>query len=316
LRPEEIDPADLVDQKIGPVTILFGFENGKYPYGNSLIVNGSRQTAIIDPCLGVVARKEVLPSVDMVIHSHAHEDHIAGTHLFRGVPWHVHAMDALGLESIEGLMEIYGTPPGPGYDAFRQEIETAFYYPAGGEVQPFDEGHVFDLGNVTVTVLHTPGHTRGHCCFLIEWGEDVSEKLVYLGDIELTGFGPYYGDAWSDLIDFEKSIERLKHVEAGWWLTFHHKGLIEGRDTFLAMLDQFEAMIQDRESRLLEFIKAPRSMDEIVEHRFVYRPGQTGFIIDETERRSMGMHLDRLIAHGHVKLSGGIYQLKSELKSI
>lgn len=311
MRPEDIDPADLVDQKIGPVTILFGFENGKYPYGNSLIVTGSRQTAIIDPCLGVVARKDVLPSIDRVIHSHAHEDHIAGTHLFRGLPWHVHTLDALGLESIEGLMEIYGTPPGPGFDAFRQEIETSFYYPAGGEVQPFEEGHVFDLGDVTVTVLHTPGHTRGHCCFLIEWGKEVTEKLVYLGDIELTGFGPYYGDAWSDLADFEKSIARLKHVDAGWWLTFHHKGLVEGRETFLAMLDSFEAMIQDRESRLIEFIKEPRSMDDIVEHRFVYRPGQTGFIIDQTERRSMTMHLDRLIEKGHVTVSGGTYQMAS-----
>ena len=247
MRPEEIDPADLKIQHVGPVTILFGYENGKYPYGNSLIVTGNRQAAIIDPSLGVVARKEILPNVDMVIHSHVHEDHIAGTHLFRGVPWCAHSMDALGLESIEGLMKIYGTPSGPEYDAFKQELETSFYYPAGGEVQPFEEGDVFDLGGVTVTVLHTPGHTRGHCCFLIDWGEGQGEKLVYLGDIELTGFGPYYGDAWSDLNDFEESIERLKHVEAGWWLTFHHKGLIDGRDTFLAMLDQFESMIQDRD---------------------------------------------------------------------
>lgn len=309
MRPEEIDPADLKVQRIGPVTILFGYENGKYPHGNSLTVTGSRQTAIIDPSLGVVARKAVLPSVDMVIHSHVHEDHIAGTHLFPELPWHAHSMDALGLESIEGLMEIYGTPPGPAHDAFRQEIETAFYYPRGGEVQRFGEGHVFDLGDVTVTVVHTPGHTRGHCCFLIEWGADLAEKLVYLGDIELTGFGPYYGDAWSDLISFEESIERLKHIHAGWWLTFHHKGLIDGRDTFLAMLDQFESMIQDRELRLLEFIKEPRSLAEIIDHRFVYRPGQTGFLIDEVERRSMGMHLDRLIEKGHVNFTGGAYQV-------
>ena len=77
------------------------------------------------------------------------------------------------------------------------------------------------------------------------------------------------------------------------------------------MLKQFEAMIQDRESRLLDFIKAPRSMEEIVGHRFVYRPGQTGFIIDETERRSMAMHLDRLIEQGHVNFIEDAYQVKS-----
>ena len=49
-------------------------------------------------------------------------------------------------------------------------------------------------------------------------------------------------------------------------------------------------------------------MAEIIDHRFVYRPGQTGFLIDEIERRSMRMHLDRLIEKGHVRFSGGAYQ--------
>ena len=305
---EQIDPAELKTQQIGPVTILFGYKNGKYPYGNSFVVAGSSQKMMVDPSLGVVARKGALPEVDMVFHSHVHEDHIAGTHLFKNVPWYVHSMDALGLKSIEGLMKIYGTPPGADYDNFKQEIETTYYYPKGGSVRSFVDGQVFDLGGVTVTVVHTPGHTRGHCCFLIEWGGSEDEKLVYLGDIELTGFGPYYGDAWSNLLDFEESIESLKKIEAGWWLTFHHKGLIENRETFLKMLDQFAFMIQDREQRLLIFVREPRSMEEIVRHRFVYRPDQTGFLVDEVERRSMGMHLERLMVAGRVCFNAGTYQ--------
>ena len=93
------DPADLIDRHIGPLTILFGYENGKYPHGNSLLIRGSNQAVIVDPCLGVVARKERLPLVDAVFHSHTHEDHIAGTHLFRDVPWYAHELDAQGLEA-------------------------------------------------------------------------------------------------------------------------------------------------------------------------------------------------------------------------
>ncbi len=139
----------------------------------------------------------------------------------------------------------------------------------------------------------------------------MQERFVYLGDIELTGFGPYYGDAWSSLSDFEASMRLLETVEAHWWLTFHHKGLIEGRDTFLTMLEKFSAMIGDRESRLLEYIREPRTLEEIVEHRFVYRPGQTGFLTDFTERRSMLQHLERLISGGKVLLADGRYQLIS-----
>ena len=31
------------------------------------------------------------------------------------------------------------------------------------------------------------------------------DGVFFLSDIDLTGFGPYYGDVWSDLEDFEAS---------------------------------------------------------------------------------------------------------------
>ena len=311
-----IDSADLVDRDIGPLTILFGYENGKYPQGNSLLIRGSTQTVLVDPCLGMVARKGHLPEVDALFHSHIHEDHIAGTHLFRDVAWYAHELDAGGLRTIEGLMEIYGLD-GPTHDAFKEEIETRFFYPHhGSEVAVFMDGNEFDFGGVKLKVLHTPGHTRGHCCFVVSWGESPEDTLVYLGDIELTGFGPYYGDAWSDLEDFERSIERLRYVDARWWLTFHHKGLIESRDQFLAMLDKYGAVIKSRESNLLAYITEPRTMDEIVAHRFVYRPGQTGFMVDEVERRSMGMHLDRLVRAGTVRFEKNTYVVQENIKEV
>lgn len=224
MRPEDINVEELIDRTIGPVTLLFGFENGKYPYGNSLMVRGDNQSVIIDPCLGVVARKDALPTVDFVLYSHAHEDHIAGTHFFDNTPWWAHSADAIGLSGIDGLMKIYGLSSPTVREAFRQEVLTDSYYPPVGDVKTFEDDHFFDLGGVTITALHTPGHTRGHTCLLIAWGERAEEQMVYLGDIELTGFGPYYGDAWSDLEDFEASIERFRHVDVGWYMTFHHKG--------------------------------------------------------------------------------------------
>jgi len=113
MRPEDINLEDLIDRTIGPLTLLFGFENGKYSYGNSLMVRGDNQSVIMDPCLGVVARKDAPPTVGFVLHSHAHEDHIAGTHLFDNTPWWVHSADAIGLSGIDGLMEIYGLSSRP-----------------------------------------------------------------------------------------------------------------------------------------------------------------------------------------------------------
>ncbi len=289
--------SQVVDKALGPLTILFGVENGKYPQGNSLLVTGENQTVLIDPSLGVVERKDRLPQVDTIMLSHVHEDHVAGVDLFPDAQCLAHEADALGLRDLSGMMEIYGFE-GDFRKEFEKTVINDFFFEPRPDVQTFSDGAKFDIGGVTIEVLHTPGHTRGHSCFLIEWA---GGKLVYLGDIELTGFGPYYGDNWSDLEDFEASIESLRSVDVEYWLTFHHKGLVETRAEFLTMLDAFANMIDYREQNLLRFIQTPRTMEEIVDHRFVYRPGTGGDMVEQIERRSMGFHLQRLIRDGVVK---------------
>ncbi len=200
-------------------------------------------------------------------------------------------------------MTIYGFD-GDYRREFEKTVLNEFFYEARPDVATFTDGARFDLGGVTIEVIHTPGHTRGHCCFLISWD---GGQLVYLGDIELTSFGPYYGDAWSSLEDFEASIDKLKRIDVENWLTFHHKGLVESRARFLEMLEAFANMIAYREGNLLKFLSEPRTMADIVEHRFVYRPGTGGEMVDQIERRSMSMHLTRLMERGVVRQTGELY---------
>ncbi len=287
------------DRRHGPVTILFGKDGGKYPEGNSLLVEGSRETWIVDPSLGVVARKEALPRVDRVVNSHCHEDHVAGNHLFPDQPWHCHEADAVGFRSLDDFMAIYGLPEAL-EPAWRKSCVDLFHYTPREEVERFADGDLFDLGDVTVRVVHTPGHTRGHSALVVAWGDSVEERLVFLGDIDLSSFGPYYGDAWSDLEDFERSLRTVRALEAGAYLSFHHIGLVD-RVTFEERLDRFATKIVLREAALVEYLDEPRSLDEIVAHRFVYRPGPAPAIVDAIERRSMGMHLTRLLARDRVE---------------
>lgn len=290
----------LEDREIGPVTVLFGEGGGKYPDGNSLLVRGTRETAIVDPSLGVVARRERLPRVDRVVNSHCHEDHIAGNHLFLDVPWHVHAADAPGFRSLDDMMAIYGYSE-PVSSQFRERVVADFHYVSRPDVTPFTDGDRFDFGDVTLRVVHTPGHTRGHCVLIVEWGAGgPDERLVYLGDIELSSFGPYYGDAWSNLADFERSLRTVRQLEATWYATFHHIGVVD-RETFLERLDRFETKITLREQALLEYLEVPRSLDQIAQHRFVYRPGPAAEFVECVERRSMSMHIERLIAQDRVE---------------
>jgi glyoxylase-like metal-dependent hydrolase (beta-lactamase superfamily II) len=239
-----------------------------------------------------------------VINSHCHEDHIAGNFLFPDIPWHLHEADAPGIRSLDALLAIYGMPEATDVP-FRKVLVDDFHFTPREDPVVYRDGDVFDLGDTVVRVIHTPGHTRGHCALRVESGGD---DLLYLGDIDLTSFGPYYGDAWSSLEEFEATLEKVKRLEARWYATFHQIGVVE-RDDFLERLERFSAVIQRREERLLEFIAEPRSMDEIVAHRIVYRPGDPVFYADAVEQRSSEQHLERLCAQGRViRLEGERFQ--------
>jgi glyoxylase-like metal-dependent hydrolase (beta-lactamase superfamily II) len=286
--------ASPTDRRLGRVTVLTGERGGKYPQGNSLLVRGGEETLVIDPSLSLVPRRD-LPAIDRVINSHCHEDHIAGNHLFPGVPWHLHEADVRGLRSLADMMAIYGYE-GEVDASFAKVVVEEFHYVPKPDAVAFADGDVFDLGGARVRVVHTPGHTRGHCCFYCE-----PDDVLYLGDIDLSSFGPYYGDAASSLEDFERSIAAVRGIEARWYATFHHIGVLDGRAAFLDRLDRFAAVIADREQRLLAFLSEPRTLDEVVRHRFVYRPQDAVPYADPVERRSMGQHIERLIRDGRAE---------------
>ncbi len=273
------------------VSVLCGANKGGYPSGNSLLVRGAGETVLIDPSIDVVSRGGAPAPVDAVINSHSHEDHMAGNGFFADARLHVHAADLPGVASIDGLMEVYGLD-GDARTEFERTVLDEFHYTPRPDARGFTDGHVFDLGGDTrVEAVHLPGHTRGHSGFRIG-------DVFFLSDIDLTGFGPYYGDVWSDLDDFEESLVKVRDEDAAFYVTFHHKGVIEGRDTFVELLDGFHAVIGRRHDAMLAFLTEPHTIAEMVEHRFIYRPHVEMAFVESVERRSAEMHVARMLRHG------------------
>ncbi len=270
------------------VTALIGTDQGAYPSGNSLLVRGDSETLIIDPSVTVVDRGGAGLPIDAVVNSHSHEDHMPGNGLFSAARLHIHEADLPGAQSIDGLMDVYGLTGQPRADFTAQVLEE-FHYTPRPDAKGFIDGHRFELGGIAVEAVHLPGHTRGHSGFRIDGG------VFFLSDIDLTGFGPYYGDVWSDLEDFEASLLQVREEEADVYVTFHHKGIIKGRPTFLAMIDDFIAVIDRRHQAMLAFLAEPRTLDEMVQHRFIYRPHVEHVFADNVERRSAHLHVQRMV---------------------
>jgi glyoxylase-like metal-dependent hydrolase (beta-lactamase superfamily II) len=287
---------ELEEFRIGAVTVLLGARGGKYPDGNALLVEGTHERLVIDPSLGLRARTAFRARVDRVLNSHCHEDHVAGNSLYPDVPWHLHEADLHAIQSLDAMVGIYGLSE-PAATAFRGLLVETFHFTPRTDAVPFKDGDVFDLGGVRVRAIRAPGHTPGHCVFHIEQPDD----LLFLADIDFSGFGPYYGDAESNLDDFERSLAVLRKIEARGYVTSHKPMLIRERAEFLERIDRYAAVIVDRDRRLLAYLSEPHSMDEIVAHRFIYRPEDEISYADDAERRHMVQHLERMLRDGRVR---------------
>ena len=279
------------------ISVLCGTDRGAYPSGNSLLVRGASESILIDPSIDVVRRGGAPVPIDAVVNSHSHEDHMAGNGLFGDARLHIHHEDLPGATSLDGLMAVYGLDGSARAD-FEQQILDEFHYTPRPDAQGFGDGHVFDLGGGTkVEAVHLPGHTRGHSGFRMD-------RVFFLSDIDLTGFGPYYGDVWSDLDDFENSLVAVRDEHADFYVTFHHKGVIEGRDDFVRRLDDFHAVIGRRHEAMIDFLAEPRSISDMVAHRFIYRPHVQSAFADSVEQRSAELHVARMVQRGEASEVG------------
>lgn len=297
-----VDWAEAEHKLTEHVSVLVGTDNGKYPSGNSLVIRGAGEAVIIDPSVDVVAKGGAPVRIDAVINSHSHEDHMPGNALFDEARVHIHHEDLPGARSLDGLMDVYGLSGQP-RDDFAKQVVEEFNYAPRPDAEGFSDGHMWDLGQAQVEAVHLPGHTRGHSGFRVSGG------VFFLSDIDLTGFGPYYGDVWSDLEQFEASLDQIRDEQADYYVTFHHKGVIEGRDAFVELLDTFQAVIPRRHEAMLDFLAEPHSIDEMVSHRFIYRPHVQHVFADNVEFRCAVMHIQRMLTRGEAtEVEPGIFR--------
>jgi glyoxylase-like metal-dependent hydrolase (beta-lactamase superfamily II) len=230
---------------------------------------------------------------------------MAGLHRVPRAPVHVHEADLQAARSWKGLARHYGYTPQVLAD-LKTKLEATFNYTPRPDAIGYADGAVWDLGGVRVRAVHMPGHTSGHSVLLVE-----PHGVAFIGDIDLSGFGPYYGDATSDLSQFRRSLQRLEELPASVWITSHHKGAVTDRAAFLKALRAFAARIDEREQRLLEMLSAgQRSLEDLVRERLLYPPEHDDLWVECAERRSIGQHLDELLARGRIAPEGdGRYRL-------
>ncbi|MCP4617939.1 MAG: MBL fold metallo-hydrolase [Bradyrhizobium sp.] len=288
----------------GRVSVFFGEKNGKYPDANQVIVRGSDTQAAFDTPLVANHIGPEFDRSDIAILGHVHEDHMAALHRLPKAPVHVHEADLAAAQSWEGLRAAYGSNEGY-VDEMLARFKRKFHYAPRPDAVGYADGAVWELGGVRVRAFHMPGHTAGHCALLVE-----PEGVAFIGDIDLSSFGPYYGDASSSLADFRRTLARVADIPAKVWVTSHHRGVYTDREHFLRDLAAYAGTLDKRDQRLLDLLRgSPKTLAQLVECRLLYPPGHQELWVVDAETRSISAHLNEMLADGRVRLDEGVYQL-------
>ena len=181
---------------------------------NCYLLEGSHSLVLIDAGEPGYSRRildriqNLYPkSLNTILVTHAHYDHIGGIARIQkctGAPVAIHEADLKDLRS--GSTNI-GTPRGGGrlIQPLVPLIEKlAPVYGVQAETRFFDQ-QMLVIDEMCIEVIHTPGHTSGSSCFL------VNDEVLFTGDLLSSTGGLHrqrlFAVDWNDL---EKSIVKIK----------------------------------------------------------------------------------------------------------
>jgi len=152
------------------------------PMQNFVYLVGSTQTreaAVVDAAWDIDAILRLAAEDDMKIThalvTHTHPDHVGGR--FSGV-------------QIEGLGEILAKVP---LKIVINKAEAGYLKAlASSDLIKVDSGDEIDIGGMKIKLIHTPGHTPGSQCFLVE-DRLISGDTLFIdscGRVDLPGSNP------------------------------------------------------------------------------------------------------------------------------
>ncbi|MBN1365163.1 MAG: MBL fold metallo-hydrolase [Syntrophaceae bacterium] len=289
--------------QFGRICFIRGDNGGKYPFNHSVYMEGEDTRVIIDPSCSPqkLSDLKLKESVDQVWLSHWHEDHMGFLNLFDNSVLRISEKDFPPLTDIDIFLDWYGIKEEYLRGLWKSIILNSFNYHPQREALFLNDDEKIDLGSLKVQVIATPGHTPGHLSFFFP-----DEEILFLGDYDLTSFGPWYGDVYSSIEQTIESIHKLKTIPASRWIASHNTGLFEKNPGKL--WDDYENIIYQREEKILNFLKEPKTLQEILSAWLIYgRPREPREFFEFNERALVNKHIEYLEKRRKVKLDKDRY---------
>jgi hydroxyacylglutathione hydrolase len=130
----------------------------------------ARQCVVVDPAWDIDTIVNTAAGDDMTLTgavvTHTHQDHVGGSLESWGMPGRIPGVEEL-LERVRAKVYVH-------------KAEREFLRGFGSDLVKVDNHDTLPVGRVTLTFLHTPGHTPGSQCFLVD-GRLISGDTLFIG---------------------------------------------------------------------------------------------------------------------------------------
>lgn len=182
---------------------------------------GTDKAILIDTGLGVANIREVVDSLTAlpvtVVTTHVHWDHIGGHRYFDNIAVHNAEKDWLSVRfpiTVSVVKSNLMHEPCDFPSGFSIDDYEIFH---GTPQSILHDGNCLDLGNRQLIVIHTPGHSPGHCCFY-----EPERKYLYSGDLIYQGsLDAFYPT--TDPQKFWQSVKKVQKLDVAKIMPGHHQ---------------------------------------------------------------------------------------------
>lgn len=224
-----------------------------------------------------------------IVLTHHHYDHASGAHRLRevtGAEIVVHRAEKdllLSPESETGDMEIPEDQKEAREQAKKWREEAAKAVP---DVL-VEHGETLRVGTLRLRAVHTPGHTAGHLCVVLE-----DEEALFAGDNVLgVGTAAIAPPPHGDMAEYIRSLKKMQALESEMLYPGHGPPVNQPRRKIQELIDHR----QQREDQIVGLIDGGRDSVK----------GLVKAIYPELDKRLFWMATGQVIAHLHKLQSEG-----------
>ena len=289
--------------------VIHGKNRSRTPFANSFLVLDKKHVLLDSGCgPEIIQALSTEVGIDLVINSHSHLDHTAGNFLLQEISGTEIMVPAEGEETIaradlmalrfvgESLAQIWMEtyPPITGFKDFT--INSTFSH-----------GREISTGAMRFIAMHTPGHLSDHYCL---WEPD---ERIFIGfDIDLSPFGPWYGNPECDINLFKRSINEIQAIPSETYLSSHARPL---KNQYIARrLNAYALFFEERDKQVLGLLTSgrPMNIEELVKLSPFYSAdhSEPDRMLWFGEEQMILKHLYRLMGKGLVVQDGELFRIK------